>query len=159
QPNENVRRFLQCYHGYALTGLTGEQCLAFYYGTGSNWKSTFIEIVARVMGDYATVLNFESLTGDHSASGSQASPDIARLPGRRLVRGAEREGGVHVKEALIKSLTGGEPRLTRHNFGNFFEFRPVFKLVLSGNQKPEIGGVDHGIWRRIRFVLWPVTIA
>jgi putative DNA primase/helicase len=29
---------------------------------------------------------------------------------------------------------------------------------LSGNHKPEIGGVDHGIWRRIRFVLWPETI-
>lgn len=52
----------------------------------------------------------------------------------------------------------GEPMLTRHNFGAFFEFRPDFKMVLSGNHKPEIGGVDHGIWRRMRFVLWPVKI-
>jgi putative DNA primase/helicase len=158
QPNENVRRFLQCYHGYALTGLTGEQCLAFYYGNGSNWKSTFLEIISRVMGDYATSLNFESLTGENPRSGSQASPDIARLPGRRLVRASEPERGVHFKEGLIKSLTSGEPLLTRHNFKDFFEFRPVFKLALSGNHKPQIGGVDHGIWRRIRFVLWPVRI-
>ena len=41
----------------------------------------------------------------------------------------------------------------------FFEFRPAFKLVLSGNHKPEIGGVDHGIWRRMRLVPWDVTIA
>jgi putative DNA primase/helicase len=159
QPIEAVRKFLQRYHGYAMTGLTGEQCLVFNYGTGSNWKSTFLEIVSRIMGDYSTTLNFESLAGDNQKSGSQATPDIARLPGARLVRASEPERNVHFKEALIKSLTGGEPMLVRHNFKDFFEFRPDFKLVLSGNHKPEIGGVDHGIWRRIRFVPWPVTIA
>jgi putative DNA primase/helicase len=49
--------------------------------------------------------------------------------------------------------------IARHNFGNFFQFYPVFKLSLSGNHKPEIGGVDHAIWRRMRYVVWPVTIA
>ncbi|MBR2117685.1 MAG: hypothetical protein IJ935_03230 [Afipia sp.] len=159
QPIEAVRRFLQRYHGYAMTGLTGEQCLVFNYGTGSNWKSTFIEIVSRIMGEYCMTLAFESLSGEGQKGGSQASPDIARLPGARLVRASEPERNVHFKEALIKSLTGGEPMLARHNFKDFFEFRPDFKLVLSGNHKPEIGGVDHGIWRRIRFVPWPVTIS
>ena len=159
QPIGATRKFLQRYHGYAMTGLTGEQCLIFNYGMGSNWKSTFIEIVARVMGDYCATIGFESLAGDAQKSGSQASPDIARLPGSRLVRASEPERGVQFKEALIKSLTGGEPMLTRHNFGAFFEFRPDFKLVLSGNHKPQISGVDHGIWRRIKFVLWPTTIA
>jgi putative DNA primase/helicase len=159
QPIEAVRSFLQRYHGYALTGLTGEQCLVFNYGTGSNWKSTCVEIIARIMGDYCATIAFESLAGDAQKSGSQATPDIARLPGARLVRASEPERGVQFKEALIKSLTGGEPMLTRHNFKDFFEFRPDFKLILSGNHKPEVGGVDHGIWRRIRFVPWPVTIA
>jgi putative DNA primase/helicase len=66
---------------------------------------------------------------------------------------------VQFKEALIKSLTGGEPMLVRSLNKEFFEFLPTFKLVLSGNHKPEIGGVDHGIWRRVKFVPWPVTIA
>lgn len=159
QPIEPVRKFLQRYHGYAMTGLTGEQCLAFYYGTGSNWKSTFVEIVSRVMGDYSATIGFESIAGDAQKSGSQATPDIARLPGARLVRASEPERGVAFKEALVKSLTGGEPMLARHNFKDFFEFTPDFKLVLSGNHKPEIGGVDHGIWRRICMVPWPVTIS
>lgn len=159
QPIEPVRRFLQRYHGYALTGQIGEQCLVFNYGTGSNWKSTFVEIVARIMGDYCTTLNFESIAGENQKSGSQASPDLARLPGARLVRASEPERGVQFKESLIKSLTGGEPMLVRHNFKDFFEFTPDFKLTLSGNHKPEIGGVDHGIWRRIKFVPWPVTIS
>jgi putative DNA primase/helicase len=49
--------------------------------------------------------------------------------------------------------------LVRHLNKGFFEFKPAFKLVLSGNHKPEIGGVDHGIWRRMRLVPWDVTIA
>lgn len=159
QPNEPTRAFLQRFHGYALTGLTGEQCLVFNFGDGANWKSTFNVIVAKVMGDYATTINFESLSGDGQRSGSQASPDIARLPGARLVQSSEPGRGVQFKESLIKSLTGGEPILTRHNFGDFFEFTPSFKMVLAGNHKPSIGGVDHGIWRRIRFVLWPTQIA
>lgn len=158
QPDTPTREFLQRYHGYAMTGQTGEQCLVFNFGEGANWKSTFMEIVARVMGDYAASINFESISGDQQKSGSQASPDIARLLGARLVRSSEPDRSSPFKESLIKSLTGGEPILTRHNYGDFFEFSPTFKLVLAGNHKPEIGGVDHGIWRRIRFVLWPTKI-
>ena len=158
-PIEQVRDFVQRYHGYALTGLTGEQCFVFSYGTGANWKSTFVEIVARIMGPYCATVAFESFSGDQQRSGSQATPDLARLPGARLVRASEPERGVQFKEALIKSLTGGEPMLVRSLNKEFFEFRPTFKMVLSGNHKPEVSGVDHGIWRRIKFVPWPVTIA
>lgn len=158
QPNANVRHWLQKYYGYAMTGMTGEQCLLFNYGGGSNWKSTFIEIVCRVLGSYATTFKFDSIAGDGEITGAQANPDIARLPGIRLVRVTESTRNSALKDGLIKSLTSGEPILTRHNFGDFFSFYPVFKMSLSGNNKPDIGGVDHGIWRRIRFVIWPVTI-
>lgn len=158
QPNEAKRRWLQKYLGYSITGLNGEQCMLFSYGGGSNWKSTCIEIVARIMGDYAEMLKFESLAEVGETTGAQANPDFARLPGCRLVRVGESKRGVALNEGLIKSLTSGEPWVTRHNFGNFFSFYPTFKLAMSGNNKPDIGGVDHGIWRRIRFMIWPVTI-
>jgi len=158
QPNRPTREFLQRYTGYAMTGLAGEQCLIFNYGAGANWKSTFLDLVCKVLGDYSQVLQYESIAGDGMKQGAQASPDIARLPAARAVRVTESERGTPLKESLIKSLTGGEPMLARHNYGNFFEFYPVFKLFMSGNYKPQIGGVDYGIWRRIRLVLWPVTM-
>lgn len=158
QPNGAKRRWLQKYFGYSITGLNGEQCMLFNYGVGSNWKSTCVEIISRVMGDYAEMLKFESLAEVGETTGAQANPDFARLPGKRLVRVGESKRGVALNEGLIKSLTSGEPWVTRHNFGNFFSFYPSFKLALSGNNKPDIGGVDHGIWRRVRFVIWPVTI-
>jgi putative DNA primase/helicase len=158
QPNSSIRRFLQTYHGYSLTGLTGEQCLVFNYGLGANGKSTFVDTIARIMGDYSKTLGIESLVGEGGRRGDQATPDLARLPGARLVRVSEPDGAPRLKEGLIKSLTGGEPMSVRHLNKGFFEFKPEFKLVISGNRKPTIHGIDHGIWRRIKLVPWTVTI-
>lgn len=158
QPNPNVRRFLQTFHGYALTGFTGEQIFVFNYGLGANGKSTFMETLARLMGGYAQVLPSEALTGDLQRRGDQATPEFARLPGARLVRCAELPRGQSLRESVLKLLTGGEPILVRHLHQGFFEFRPTFKAIGSGNDKPPIGGVDEGIWRRMRLVPWEVTI-
>lgn len=158
-PNAAVRDWVQRYYGYGITGLHGEQCLVFHAGSGSNWKSTFTEILFRVVGDFGAMLKFESIAGEGATTGNQASPDMARLPRVRMVRASEPDRGMPLKEGLIKSITGGEPIMARHNFGNFFTYYPVFKFSLSGNHIPDIGGVDHGIWRRMRFVNWPVTIS
>lgn len=158
QPKLAVRRFLQAYHGLALTGLMGEQCLLYNHGTGANGKSTFMEAVSALMGDYADLLNAESLTGQGQRRGDQATPDFADLPGARYLRISELPRGEPLKEALVKSLTGGEQIKARHLNKGFFKFWPVFKASMSGNDLPSIGGVDHGIWRRIRLVPWEVTI-
>ncbi len=158
QPGPAPRRFLQQFHGYALTALMGEQVFVFNYGTGANGKSTFMEAVARLMGEYAQVLPAEALAGDAQRRGDQATPEFARLPGARLVRASELPRGQSFKESTIKMLTGGEPMLVRHLHNRFFEMRPVFKAIGSGNDRPSIGGVDEGIWRRMKLVPWPVMI-
>jgi putative DNA primase/helicase len=158
QPGQDVRRFLQMFHGYALTGLTGEQVFVFNYGLGANGKSTFMEAIARLMGSYAKMLPSEALTGDIQKRGDQATPEFARLPGARLVRCAELPRGQGFRENTIKLLTGGEPMLVRHLHKGFFDMRPTFKAIGSGNDKPSVGGVDEGIWRRMRLVPWGVTI-
>ncbi len=158
QPVEAKRSFLQTFHGYGLLGLMGAQKLVYNYGEGANGKSTFIEAICRLMGSYARTLNAESVTGTQQRNAGQATPDLAQLPGARLVRVSELPRGEKLKETLVKSLTGGEPIMARHNYGNYFEFRPNFKPSMSGNDMPSIDGVDHGIWRRIAIVNWTVTL-
>lgn len=158
QPKAAIRRFLQVFHGYALTGMTGEQIFVFNYGLGANGKSTFMEQMARMMGDYAQVLPAEALTGDMQRRGDQATPEFARLPGARLVRCAELPRGQGFRESTLKLLTGGEAMLVRHLHERFFEMKPSFKAIGSGNDRPPIGGVDEGIWRRMRLVPWEHTI-
>lgn len=158
QPNKAKQRFLKVFYGYSLLGIIGAQKLVFHYGEGANGKSTFIEALARLMGPYGRLLNAESVTGTTSRSAGQATPDIAQLPGARLVRISELPRGEPLREALVKQLTGGEPMMARHNYGNFFEFRPAFKATMSGNDKPRIDGVDLGIWRRLALIVWDQTI-
>nr|WP_319513707.1 phage/plasmid primase, P4 family [uncultured Cohaesibacter sp.] len=158
QPDLEIQRFLQVYFAYCLTGLTGEQKLAFFYGSGSNGKSTLTEAIAEMMGPYAGQLNPESVTGKHQARGDQATPDLADLVGQRMVRVEELPRGEGIKENLIKALTGGAPRRVRRLNEGFFDLIPRFKAIMSGNDKPFITGNDFGIWRRVVIVPWDVTI-
>ena len=110
------------------------------------------------MADYATTLPIESLTGSEQRKGSDATPDLVRLPGARFVRASEPEQGQQMKEALIKAMTGGEAMLIRRMMQEFVEIVPEFKLTISGNHKPYVRGSDDGIWRRILLVPWNVQI-
>lgn len=158
-PNVDLRAFLQRYAGYALLGLTVEQCLVFFYGAGRNGKSTFVDVLIEILGDYAIAMSIDSFAGESRRGGAEATPDLARLPGARLVAASEPEMGTHLKDALIKTLTGGEPVAVRRLHQDFFELIPQFKIILSGNHKPIIRDDSDGIWRRVHLVPWEIQIA
>jgi len=158
QPDPEVRIFLQRFFGYCLLGTTKEQCLLFFYGAGRNGKSTFIDLMADVMGNYAVTLSVDSFAGEGRRSGAEATPDLARLPGARMVAASEPESGVHLKESLIKTLTGGERIPVRRLQQEFIEVIPQFKIVMVGNHKPVIRDTSDGIWRRVLLVPWEVQI-
>ena len=157
QPDPAQRRFLQTYMGLMLTGLVVQHVL-FNWGKGANGKSTIIEAIAGMLGGYADVLNPESIMEMDRKRGDQATPDFAKLPGKRLVRIPELKRGETINESMIKRLTGGEEVPVRHLNRGFFMLKPVFKAVMSGNDKPNIQGGDEGIWRRMFILLWPVSI-
>jgi putative DNA primase/helicase len=158
-PNVDFRAFLQRYFGYGLLGLTVEQCLLFFYGAGRNGKSTCVDVLIEILGDYAIAMSIGSFAGESRRGGAEATPDLARLPGARLVAASEPEMGTHLKDALIKTLTGGEPVAVRRLHQDFFELIPQFKIILSGNHKPIIRDDSDGIWRRVHLVPWEVQIA
>jgi len=152
QPDLQIRAFLKRWFGYCLTGLTTEQKTTFFYGAGRNGKSTLVDLIAKIMGGYSTTIPIESLTGAEQRKGSDATPDLVRLPGARFVRASEPERGTGLKEALVKQLTGGEAILVRRMQQEFVEVSPEFKLTIQGNYLPNIKGGDDGIWRRLVLV-------
>ena len=107
QPRVEMRAFLQQWLGVSLTGVT-EQLLAFLYGKGSNGKSVLMDAVSFVAGDYGETVPIETFL-DHGKSrgAGQATPDLAILPGVRMLRTSEPEKGAKLAEALVKLVTGG----------------------------------------------------
>ena len=143
--------------GYTLTGRTDEHCLFFCYGIGKNGKSTFMNALQRIMGDYSTTTSVEALL-DATNRGEAASPYMAKLPGKRIAVAQEMPEGRRMNESLIKSITGGDRLSTRDLYKSVFEFTPTHHLWISGNHKPRIAGTDDGIWRRLRIIPFTVTI-
>lgn len=156
-PDEAVRTFVARAAGYALTGDISEQCLFFLYGGGRNGKSTFIETLSALLGEYWTKTRAQTIMIKRSES--SVNNDIAALRGRRLVTVSEVNDGQRLDEALIKDLTGGDAISARFLHAEFFTFNPLFKLFLHGNHKPQVRGNDAGVWRRIKLIPFEVAIA
>jgi putative DNA primase/helicase len=147
--------YLQRLAGYCLTGSTAEQIMAFGHGTGANGKSVFVSTLTGILGDYARTAPIETFT----ASTSERHPtELAALRGARLVVATETEEGRRWAESKLKALTGGDKIAARFMRQDFFEFTPVFKLLIVGNHKPSLRTVDEAIRRRLHIIPFGVTI-
>ena len=151
-----LQRFLQRVAGYASTGSIQEHALFFFYGTGGNGKGVFLNTLTAILADYATVAPMETFIVTH---GKRHPTDLAGLRGARLVTAQETERGRRWAESKIKALTGGDPISARFMRQDFFTFLPAFKLVIAGNYKPSLSGVNSAIRRRFNLVPFTVTIA
>lgn len=153
--NEALVTFLQRAIGYSLTGNVGERCLFILHGSGRNGKSTLLEAIRALLGDYAMKTPTDTLL----AKNDNGIPnDVARLKGARFVAASESDQGRRMAESLVKSMTGGDTLSARFMRGEWFDFQPEFKLWLGTNHKPVIKGTDKGIWDRIRLIPFEVRI-
>ncbi len=148
--------FLQRFVGYCLTGDISEQVFLLWSGVGANGKSTLVDILRGVLGDYAFAADFSTFLSD-SRNVRAPREDIARLAGARLVSAIEQNVTGKLDEGLIKKITGNDPLVARHLYKGSFEFIPTFKVILACNHRPNIGGSDHAMWRRVWCVPFDVT--
>jgi putative DNA primase/helicase len=151
----DVISFVQTAAGWALTGDTSEQTMFILFGSGANGKSTFLNTIMYLLGDYAIATPTETFM---RKNGDQNTNDIARLRGTRFVTTTEAEQGRRLSEPLIKKITGNDQMTARFLYGEFFNFTPTFKIFMATNHKPVIKGTDYGIWRRIKLIPFTTRI-
>ena len=121
--------------------------LFFAHGPTATGKSSKLEAIRAVLGEYAATADFETFLKRRGDAGIRN--DVARLAGARLVISIEVDDGKALAEGLLKLLTGGDTVAARFLYRETFEFRPVFKLWLAANERPRVNADDAAIWRRI----------
>ncbi len=155
-PDADVRAYLQKAVGYSLTGSISEQKMFIAHGPGANGKSTFLELLATMLGDYGQSAPMDTFIVKKHGGG--IPHDVARMVGARFISTVEANEGVRFNESLVKQLTGGDRISARFLYQEFFDFTPTHKLWLSVNHKPEVRGTDHAIWRRLVLLPFDVVI-
>lgn len=154
-PSDELRAFFKRLVGYSLTGRVKEHILPILYGIGANGKSTVLNALLAMMGDYGLQAVSDLLV----AKGDAHSTERADLFGKRLVVCVETEEGRRLNEALVKQLTGGDGVRARRMREDNWEFAPSHTILMATNHKPGVLGTDRGIWRRLRLVPFDVSIA
>jgi len=147
--------FVQRAIGYSLTGRTVERVAFILHGVGRNGKTTLLETMTATMGDYGDRTPTETLLAKRDTG---IPNDVAALKSLRFAFASEAEEGRRLDEAKVKDLTGGDTISARFMRGEWFSFRPEFKLWLGTNHKPVIRGTDHAIWDRLRLIPFEVRI-
>ncbi|MDA8798028.1 phage/plasmid primase, P4 family [Alphaproteobacteria bacterium] len=137
--------------GYTLTGSRREQVLFMGIGSGANGKSTLLEVVARIIGDYSTTASFNTFVSGN-VSDVRSLEAIGQLKGMRLALSSEPDSSRTFREDIIKQLTGDATLRGARLHSESFEFKPQFKLWLLANHLLSVKDFSHGYWRRIKVI-------
>ncbi len=130
--------FLQKAFGYSLTGEAKEECLFILYGpTSRNGKSTIVNTISNVLGDYAANASPETIALSKKNSHG-TSEDVARLKGIRYLTISEPPENLELDSALLKDLTGRDKITARRLYENSIEFFPQFSIFINTNYLPQI---------------------
>jgi P4 family phage/plasmid primase-like protien len=150
-PDQHTMSYVLKFLGTCLQGHVPDEKFYIWTGSGGNGKSLTIKLLLDSLGDYGTIIPVSLLTRKRAAS-NVASPELAKLKGKRFCVFQEPENDDVIQVGLMKELTGNDKIQARALYGAPVEFYPQFKTLLACNKLPEIPSTDGGTWRRIRVV-------
>lgn len=152
---EDLLEYVQRLFGMCLTGDIREQHLWILWGPGANGKSTLMDLLAYVMGDYFGLAP-ESLLIHKNRD--EHPTELADLQGKRIVLASETDKNARLKLQLVKRLTGDARIKGRRMRQDFYEFNRMHKLFIQSNNRPCVREDTHAMWRRLRLIPFTVTI-
>lgn len=132
--------YLQRALGYSILGTSKEECMFILHGkTTRNGKSTMLDAIQHLLGDYSTVAPVELICRAERQKNAEAPTSVlAKLKGKRFVTMAESDTAGKLDEATIKQYTGGEDITARELYQAAITFKPQFTMWLSCNDLPSV---------------------
>ena len=153
--DEDRINYIQELLGAALFGDSRYHVLPVFVGTGANGKSTILDVVRDILGEYSATMPEDFLI---DTKGSAHPTDIARLRGVRFAMASETRPDGKFNESRVKTLTGGDVLSARFMNKDFFDFKPTHTLFMAVNHLPEVKSGGDGFWRRLRKIDFRKTI-
>lgn len=130
-----------------------DQHVHIWTGVGGNGKSITVDIIKNLLGEYFGILPVTFLTTKKKSS-SGPTPELADKAGKRFLAIQEPEHNDTVYVGQMKEISGTDTLYAHAKFGDPFEYKPMFKIVLTCNNLPHIPSDDIGTWRRLRVTPW-----
>ncbi|WP_432465235.1 phage/plasmid primase, P4 family [Enterococcus faecalis] len=147
--------YVQMIVGLAAIGKVYVEALIISYGEGRNGKSTFWNVISRVLGNYSGSISADILT---SQIRRNVKPELAEAKGKRLLIAAELEEGMRLNTSNIKQLCSTDEIAAEKKYKDPFRYVPTHTLVLYTNHLPKVGAIDKGTWRRLIVIPFLTTI-
>jgi P4 family phage/plasmid primase-like protien len=146
--------YMQVRMGQAATGHNSKDVI-FLVGTGNNGKSAYsTEGVFPALGSYAHMAQPTLIS---KGQGTGATPDRASLRGCRFVLIEELPESHALSVEEIKRITDTGVITARMLHSNPITFNATHALFVTSNSRPSVSEVDHGTWRRLLLVDFPLT--
>ena len=141
-----LEAYVQQIVGLAVIGHVYIEALIIAHGDGRNGKSTFWNVLARVLGSYSGNISADALTVGCKRN---VKPELAETKGKRLLIAAELEEGMRLNTSLVKQFCSTDEIFAEKKYKDPFAFTPSHTLVLYTNHLPKVGANDPGTWRRL----------
>ena len=138
--------YVQSMVGLSAIGKVYVEALIIAYGEGRNGKSTFWNVIARVLGTYSGNISADMLT---VGCRRNVKPELAEAKGKRMLIAAELEEGMRLNTANVKQLCSTDEIYAEKKYKDPFSYTPTHTLVLYTNHLPKVGAIDKGTWRRL----------
>ena len=133
--------YVQMICGLCIVGKVYVESLIIAYGDGRNGKSTFWNVIYKVLGSYSGNMSADALTMNCKRN---VKPEMAELKGKRLIIAAELQEGMRLNTSVVKQLCSTDSIFAEKKFKAPFDFEPSHTLILYTNHLPKVGASDDG---------------
>jgi len=144
--------------GYCLIGECTEHIFPILWGKyGRNGKSTIMEIVNHILGDFAYRMPSDYLL-INKLMGSNHDVTKVALRGVRFCWISETNKGDRLDSAKVKELTGGDTITARAPYARRDTiFTPTHTMFMITNSSPNLPFDDSALWSRILRLEFPLS--
>ena len=144
--DQSLIDYVQMICGLCIVGKVYMEAMIIAYGDGRNGKSTFWNVIYKILGSYSGNISADALTVNCKRN---VKPEMAELKGKRMIIAAELQEGMRLNTSVVKQLCSTDPIFAEKKFKAPFNFEPSHTLVLYTNHLPKVGASDDGTWRRL----------